>query len=99
MLFDNEKRKHKDVSTSKMLDHVGKRYEYEDEKNKGLKQEYENELEHREPFDDLKRKIDRQHTEIRELQKVVDQLLNHRHDVNTDKVTVFIKEQDYDRRF
>ena len=98
MLYDNEKRKHKDVTTSKMLDHVGKRYEYEDEKNKELKQEYENELEHREPFDDLKRKIDRQHTEIRELRKVIDQMQNHRHDPLTGNIMVFRKEQEYSRR-
>lgn len=98
MLFDDEKRKHKDVATSKMLDHVGKRYEYEDEKNKELKQEYENELEHREPFDDLKRKIDRQHTEIRELRKVIDQMQNHRHDPHTGNIMVFLKEQEYSRR-
>ena len=98
MLYDDEKRKHKEVPTTKMLDHVGKRYKYEDEKNKELEQEYENELEHREPFDDIKRRIDRQHTEIRELRKIVEQLQNHRHDTVTGFVTVFLKDQDYSRR-
>lgn len=98
MLFDDEKRKHKEVPTTKMLDHVSKRYKYEDKKNKELKQEYENELEHREPFDDIKRKIDRQYTEIRKLRKIIEQLQNHRHDIITGNVTVFLKEQDYSRR-
>lgn len=91
----DEKRKHKNVPTTKLLDHVGKRFEYEDEKNKKLQQEYENELEHREPFDDLKRKIDRQQDEIRTLRKIVEQLQNHRHKELTGDVMVFLGNQHF----
>jgi len=91
----NEERKHKKVPTTKLLDHVGKEFKYEDEKNKELKQEYENELEHREPFDDLKRKIDRQQDEIRTLRKIVDQLKNHRHKSVTGDVMVYLGNQNF----
>jgi len=93
-----EKRKHKDVPTTTMLDHVGKNYGYEDEKNSSLKQEYENEIEHREPFDDMKREIERLHQQLRELRVVVNQLQNHRHDPLTGNVTVFLLKQEYSQQ-
>jgi len=88
----NEERKHKEVPTSKLLDFVGKKYEYTDEKNLELKREYENELENREPYDHLKSKIDRQQKQINEMREKISELLDHRHDTHNGNVTIPIKE-------
>jgi len=93
----NRDSKHKEVSTTKMLDFVGKNYDYGDEKNIELKREYEDEIENREPFDDIKRKLDRQQEQIRELKTLVTQLQNHRHDEKSGNVTVFLQNQPYSK--
>lgn len=99
MRYNDENRKHKNTPTTELLDFVGNEYKYDDEKNRELKQQYENEIEHREPFDDMKREIERLRELIRELTKIVSQLEKHTHDPHNGLVTVYLENQDYAKKF
>lgn len=74
-----EEREYKDVVTSELLDFVGKEYGYEDEVSRDRKQDYQDELEQREPFNAIKYKIDRMQKEINEVKDAVEKLLVHNH--------------------
>ena len=90
-----EERKHKEVATSQLLDFVSKKIEFSDDKNYYKKQEYENEIELRQPFDDIKGKLDRLQSQVNTLTKLVNNLKEHMH--VDGKVVVDIKEQNYRR--
>lgn len=85
-----EERKYKDVPTSELLDFTAKEVELEDEEAYQKKRDYEDELEHREPFDDIKRAISRHSRELKELREIVEELVIHRHLVDG-QVSVPIK--------
>jgi len=83
----NKERKYKDVKTSELLDFIAKDFKWEDEKNRGKQQDYKDELEEREPFGPMKRKIDRMQEQINEQKNIIDLLMNHVHD-DLGRVTV-----------
>ena len=90
-----EERKHKEIPTSKLLDFTGKEIEFSDDKNYYKKQEYENEIEKRQPFNDIKAKLDRLQEQVNTLNKTVEQLKSHMH--TNGKVVVDINDQRYRR--
>ena len=90
-----EERKHKEIPTSKLLDFTGKEIEFSDDKNYYKKQEYENEIEKRQPFNDIKAKLDRLQEQVNTLNKTVEQLKSHTH--MDGKVVVDINDQSYRR--
>lgn len=88
-----EERKHKEVPTSKLLDFTGKEIDFSDDTSYYKKQEYENELEDRQPFSDIKSKLDRLQEQVNTLNKTVNQLKRHTH--VDGKVVVDINDQNY----
>lgn len=77
--MSKEERKYRDVPTSELLDFVGKNISYEDTKNKEKQQEYENELEQREPFDDIRRKLNSMSNDLKSIRKLLEDLSGHYH--------------------
>ena len=84
-------RKHKDVPTSELLDFAGQQIPFEDTDNREKLQEYESELENREPFDDIKRALDRHTEQLRQLTAIVGQLVDHQHNCADGKPSVDLK--------
>jgi hypothetical protein len=71
--------KKKVIPTTELLDFVAKTIPYEQDKERDKQNDYRNELETREPFQDIKHKIDRMSKQIKELEETVQRLLNHTH--------------------
>lgn len=86
-----EERKHEKEKTTKMLDFVGKKYDYEDEKNMVLKREFEKELEKREPFDDIKHAIQKQEKRIKELEEMMEKICHHSHNFQDGEIVIPLK--------
>jgi len=78
----NEERKYKAVSTVDLLNLIGEDIPYTQDKKRDKQNDYKEELEHREPFDVIKHKIERMQTEIKEQRNIIELLMNHTHDQN-----------------
>lgn len=72
--------KYKDVKTTELLDFVSKDIPYTKDKEMDKRTDFKNELENREPFRDIKMKIDRMNRQIKDLNEAVSKLLDHKHD-------------------
>ena len=75
-----EERKHKKVETTDLLNFIAKDIPYSNDKNRDKQQDFKNELEEREPFRDMKHKIDRMSKQIRDLEEMVSMHSCHKHD-------------------
>ena len=91
----SEERKYKKVKTSELLDFVCKDIPYTNEKEHDKKREYENELEHREPFDHIKSKLEHLQRDFNHLRRKVEHLQKHKH--RGENVVVDVDEIDYRR--
>ena len=81
-----KERKYKDVPIDKLLDFIGKDIPYEDDKNRDKQQDYKDEIEKRYPFDRIRRRINRQEQEIKELKNAMELFMYHTHTENGDIV-------------
>jgi len=73
------KEKMQKLTTSEILDEVGKFSDLNTNTDWDKKRAYENELETREPFDHLKHKIERLQKRINKLEKNIEDLNVHKH--------------------
>ena len=92
-----EKRKYEKVKTTELLDFVAEDIPYTKDKEKDKQNDYKNELEEREPFSDLKRKINDMDRQIRQLKDAMAKMMHHKHD-NEGKVVIPI-EHSIDERY
>ena len=83
-------RKYKEVKTTELLDFIGIEFDYKKDKERDKQQDYRDELEHREPFQDFKRKINQQEERIKALEEAVKRLMVHKHD-NAENVVIPIE--------
>jgi cell division septum initiation protein DivIVA len=74
-----KEKNNKSIPTTVLLDFVAKDIPYTQDKERDKQREYANELEQREPFRDIKHKIDRMSKQILALEETVQRLLNHTH--------------------
>lgn len=72
-------KKYDDIKTTAIIDYINSDISYEETEKMERKNDYKNELENREPFRAMKRKIDNMQDEINELKKEVNLLLSHSH--------------------
>jgi len=93
-----KERKYKDVPTSELLDFVGQEISFDQTEEREQKQDYEDELELREPFNDIKRVIDRQTEQLRQLRHAVEKLIDHQHNCDG-KPTVDLRKSLEDWRY
>lgn len=91
-------RKYKKTDTTEILDYINKDISYEETKKIEKQHDFKDELEHREPFRAMKRKIENMQDEINELKKEVKLLISHEHGCDG-KVNVPIKKTIDERRF
>lgn len=82
VIYKEKELNDKSVPTTVLLDFVAKDIPYTLDKERDKQTNYANELEQREPFRDIKRKIDRMSKQIIELNEVVTKLLIHTHHDN-----------------
>ena len=68
-----------DLSTTQLLDGANKKPEYSDSKAWEKQQAYDNALEQKRPFSQLKQQVDRINKELRELRETVARLQVHKH--------------------
>ena len=86
-----EERKYKNVKTSEILDFVAKDIPYDKDKERDKQNDYKEELEQREPFGDIKRKIDNMVKNIRDLTDVMNKMMKHTHSKDG-KVTIPVEQ-------
>ena len=83
----DEKRKYEKVKTTELLDFVAEVIPYTKDKERDKQEDYKNELEQREPFSDMKRKIDNMDNQLRQLKGAMAKMMHHKHD-NEGKVVI-----------
>ena len=84
-----EKKEFKEVKTSEMLDSLAKEVDYGNTPECEKREKYRDTIEEREPFSDIKSKIDSVETRLRNIEEMVKKLLGHKHDKN-EKVVIDI---------
>lgn len=85
------KEKNKKVKTTEMLDYLAKKVDYSNTPECEKRTKYQEEIGAREPFSDIKSKINRMETKIQSIEKAVVKLLKHKHDKN-EKVVINIED-------
>ena len=75
-----EERKYKNVKTTEILDFVAQDIPYDKDKERDKQTDYRDELEQREPFSDIKGKIERIDRDMKDMKDAIAKLLNHKHD-------------------
>ena len=93
-----KERKYEKTPTTELLDFVAKKIDYTKDKERDKQTDYKDEIEHREPFADLKRKINHQDARITKLENAVRKLLKHKHSED-ESVTIPIKDALDESRF
>jgi hypothetical protein len=83
----------KKLKTSEILDYCGKTNDFDMETDWDKKYAYEGELQKREPFRDMKRKIERQQEQIKKLEDTVLELIQHTHDSSGKACTPIIRDK------
>ena len=95
--MQKEEKKIKEVKTSEILDSLAKEVDYGNTLECKRREQYRDEIEGREPFKDIKNKIDSTETRLQRLEDMIKKLMGHRHDKN-EKVVVDI-DSDNQRHF
>lgn len=97
MRYEKE-RKYQKVKTTELLDFVAVEIPYEKDKERDKQTDYKDELETREPFADIKMKIDRMDKTLRDLKDTMQKMLKHRHD-EQENVTIPVEDAVSQRYF
>lgn len=87
----NKEENMKKLKTTEILDYCGTERDLSLNTDWDKKHAYESELEKREPFDHIKKKLERQQEEIKQLKEMVEELTRHTHDAHLGKVVTPIK--------
>ena len=72
--------KFEDKNTTELLDFIGKKFNYKEDKKRDLQEDMLRELDDRRPFNHMKRKIEYMEREIKDLKEAVRLLLVHKHE-------------------
>lgn len=75
-----KKSKHNGVKTTELMNFLAKEISYENDKERDKQMEYKEELEKRQPFSDIKHKIDCMSRQLNEVRDAMRKLADHRHD-------------------